>query len=115
MRPEIYALVRQTYPDLTNAPSTKRPLNLRGFQNNLIFVNHESLEQELSEKREEEDRGHFKRRSGKRIYIFSSHYIHIHIIMASLLRKSLLPPGSQTSHSRLCIPLNLHEKLTMQY
>ena len=50
MRPEISALVRQlTYPDLTNAPSTKRRPNLRGFQDNLMFVNHESLEQELDD------------------------------------------------------------------
>lgn len=50
MRPEISALVQQlTYPDLTNAPSTKKRPNLRGFQDNLIFVNHESLEQELGD------------------------------------------------------------------
>lgn len=50
MRPEISALVQQlTYPDLSNAPSTKKRPNLRGFQDNLIFVNHESLEQELGD------------------------------------------------------------------
>lgn len=50
MRPEISALVRQLdYPDLSNAPSTNKRPNLRGFQDNLIFVNHESIEQELGD------------------------------------------------------------------
>ncbi len=45
MRPEISVLVRQlTYPDLTDAPGTKNRPNLRGFQDNLIFLNHEYLE-----------------------------------------------------------------------
>ena len=47
MRPEISSLVRQlTYPDLTDAPSTKSRPNLLGFQDNLIFLNHENLEDE---------------------------------------------------------------------
>jgi len=47
MRPEISSLVRHlTYPDLTDAPSTKSRPNLRGFQDDLIFLNHEDLEDE---------------------------------------------------------------------
>lgn len=48
MRPEISSLVRQlTYPELTDAPSTRSRPNLKGFQDNLIFLNHENLEDEL--------------------------------------------------------------------
>jgi superfamily I DNA and/or RNA helicase len=48
MRPEISALVRQlTYPDLVDAPKTQGRPNLRGFQDNLIFVNHSEPEMEL--------------------------------------------------------------------
>ena len=47
MRPEISNLVRQlTYPDLKDAPLTQGRPNLRGFQDNLIFVNHENAEAE---------------------------------------------------------------------
>ncbi len=49
MRPEISMLVRRlTYPDLTDAPSTKSRPKLRGFQHNLIFLNHEHPEEESS-------------------------------------------------------------------
>jgi hypothetical protein len=45
MRPEISNLVRNlTYPDLKDAPSTQGRPNLRGFQDNLIFFNHEHAE-----------------------------------------------------------------------
>lgn len=48
MRPELSALVRQlTYPDLIDAPSTKNRPNLRGFRDNLVFVNHKEPEIEM--------------------------------------------------------------------
>ena len=48
MRPEISDLVRQlTYADLTDAPSTIGRPPLRGFQDNLIFVNHDHAEEEV--------------------------------------------------------------------
>ncbi|OJA15475.1 hypothetical protein AZE42_06349 [Rhizopogon vesiculosus] len=41
MRPEISALVRElTYPELTDAPSTRGRDDIRGLQDNIIFVNH---------------------------------------------------------------------------
>jgi hypothetical protein len=41
MRPQISALVRSlTYPDLEDAEKTQGRPNLRGFQDNLIFVSH---------------------------------------------------------------------------
>lgn len=47
MRPEISALVRNlTYPELTDAPKTKNRQNIRGLQDNLIFVNHAVIEDE---------------------------------------------------------------------
>jgi hypothetical protein len=48
MRLELSALVRQlTYPDLVDAPSTRRRPNLRGFRDNLVFVNYKELEIEM--------------------------------------------------------------------
>jgi AAA domain len=45
MRPEISSLVRElTYPDLIDAPKTRNRADLRGFRDNLIFVNHEEHE-----------------------------------------------------------------------
>lgn len=45
MRPEISALIRHlTYPDLIDAPKTRGRPNLRGFQSNVIFVNHDHPE-----------------------------------------------------------------------
>ena len=45
MRPEISALVRSlTYRDLTDAPKTQGRPDIRGFQNNLIFVTHNKKE-----------------------------------------------------------------------
>lgn len=49
MRPEISSMIRHlTYPDLTDAPSTLKRANLRGFRDNLIFVNHSYPETELN-------------------------------------------------------------------
>ncbi|KAI4725972.1 P-loop containing nucleoside triphosphate hydrolase protein [Aureobasidium sp. EXF-10728] len=49
MRPEIADLVRQlTYPDLIDAPKTLHRPNLRGFSDNLIFVNHDQHEDAVS-------------------------------------------------------------------
>jgi hypothetical protein len=48
MRPELSALVRQlTYPDLVDAPSTHNRPDLKGFRDNLIFVNHKEPEIEM--------------------------------------------------------------------
>lgn len=50
MRPEISSLVRSlTYPELIDAPKTKGRPNLRGFQNDLIFVDHRQPEDEIKE------------------------------------------------------------------
>jgi len=50
MRPEISALVRSlTYPDLTDAPSTRGRANLRGFQDNLIYVTHTQPEDDAKD------------------------------------------------------------------
>ncbi|KAL8855223.1 MAG: hypothetical protein Q9221_000129 [Calogaya cf. arnoldii] len=50
MRPEISTLVRSiTYPDLLDAPKTKGRPSLRGFQDNLIFVDHRQPEREGKE------------------------------------------------------------------
>lgn len=50
MRPEISSLVRVlTYPDLVDAPKTSGRDNLRGFQDNVIFLDHSHLEDNNSE------------------------------------------------------------------
>ncbi|KAL8791513.1 MAG: hypothetical protein Q9213_000130 [Squamulea squamosa] len=50
MRPEISSLVRSiTYPDLLDAPNTKGRPSLRGFQDNLIFVDHRQPEDDAKE------------------------------------------------------------------
>lgn len=50
MRPEISDLVRQlTYPDLVDAPKTQNRPDLRGFSDNVIFVDHEQFEDTASE------------------------------------------------------------------
>lgn len=47
MRPEISDLVRQlTYPDLKDAPKTFNRPDIRGFQDNVVFVTHEHKEDE---------------------------------------------------------------------
>jgi hypothetical protein len=50
MRPEISNLVRQlTYPALIDAPKTQNRPDLRGFPDNVIFVNHDQPEDTASE------------------------------------------------------------------
>lgn len=50
MRPEISSLVRVlTYSDLVDAPKTSGRDNLRGFQDNVIFLDHSHLEDNNSE------------------------------------------------------------------
>lgn len=56
MRPEISSIIRHlTYPDLTDADSTLNRANLRGFRDNVMFINHSELEIELKESRELRD------------------------------------------------------------
>lgn len=56
MRPEISSLIRHlTYPDLTDAISTMNRARLRGFRDNVIFVNHSYPETELHNGRELND------------------------------------------------------------
>lgn len=56
MRPEISSIIRHlTYPALTDAPSTLKRADLRGFRDNLIFVNHSYPEIELSHAKEMHD------------------------------------------------------------
>lgn len=56
MRPEISALIRAlTYPELVDAPKTKNRPNIRGIQDNTVFINHEYPEDEflrLADKRD---------------------------------------------------------------
>jgi superfamily I DNA and/or RNA helicase len=48
MRPEISSIVRHlTYPDLQDAPETKERPDIRGLQDNVIFINHDKPEDEL--------------------------------------------------------------------
>ncbi|MCJ1288012.1 hypothetical protein MMC26_007365, partial [Xylographa opegraphella] len=50
MRPEISSLVRHlTYPELVDAPGTKSRPNLRGFRDNLIFLSHNTPEEETQD------------------------------------------------------------------
>jgi superfamily I DNA and/or RNA helicase len=50
MRPEISALVRNLmYPDLTDAPKTLNRENLRGVQDNLVFIDHQYPEGDWNE------------------------------------------------------------------
>ena len=47
MRPEISSLIRElTYPDLVDAPGTKGRPDLRGMQDNIVFINHDHPEDE---------------------------------------------------------------------
>lgn len=56
MRPEISSIIRHmTYPDLTDATTTLNRDDLRGFQSNLMFVNHSELEIEVRESKESRD------------------------------------------------------------
>ena len=48
MRPEISSIIRHlTYPDLRDAPQTKGHPDLRGVQDNVIFINHNHPEDKL--------------------------------------------------------------------
>jgi hypothetical protein len=57
MRPEISALVRSlTYPELEDAEKTRGRPNLRGFQDNIIFVSHSRPElnaERIADRRDE--------------------------------------------------------------
>ncbi|KAF3484283.1 NFX1-type zinc finger-containing protein 1 [Arthroderma uncinatum] len=56
MRPEISSMIRHlTYPDLTDADSTRNRTNIRGFCDNVIFVNHSQPEAELKSSKELRD------------------------------------------------------------
>ncbi|KAI0846858.1 P-loop containing nucleoside triphosphate hydrolase protein [Daldinia vernicosa] len=44
MRPEISALIRHNYPDLEDANDTQGRPQLLGFQDNVVFINHNNLE-----------------------------------------------------------------------
>ena len=57
MRPEISSMIRHlTYPDLTDAPSTHKRADLRGFRDNVIFFTHSFPEIELNQAREINDK-----------------------------------------------------------
>lgn len=50
MRPEISNLIRQlNYPSLIDAPKTQNRPDLRGFSDNVIFVNHNQFEDTASD------------------------------------------------------------------
>jgi hypothetical protein len=56
MRPEISALVRHlTYPNLVDAPKTRGRPDVRGVCDNIVFINHDSLEDDDSELHERRD------------------------------------------------------------
>lgn len=60
MRPEISSLVRSlTYPDLVDAPKTSGRDNLRGFRDNVIFLDHSHLEDNNPEVANGEDTSSF--------------------------------------------------------
>ena len=58
MRPEVSALIRTlTYPDLVDADSTKNRPDLRGLQDNIVFINHSHPEDELTDVADRRDVG----------------------------------------------------------
>ncbi|KAG5647446.1 hypothetical protein DXG03_009376 [Asterophora parasitica] len=58
MRPEISALIRSlTYPELVDAPKTHNRPDLRGAQNNIIFVNHDHPEDNATHLADRRDGG----------------------------------------------------------
>lgn len=60
MLPEISSLVRSlTYPDLVDAPGTLHRPDLRGFRDNLIFVNHTHPEDGNKEMTNEKEKTSF--------------------------------------------------------
>ncbi len=58
MRPEISALVRAlTYPDLVDAPRTKNRDDIKGLQDNIIFLNHAHPEDDIATISDKRDLG----------------------------------------------------------
>ena len=58
MRPEISSIIRYlTYPHLSDADSTKKRDNLRGFQDNVMFINHSEPEIEMEKIQDLRDMG----------------------------------------------------------
>lgn len=56
MRPEISSMIRHlTYPDLSDASSTQNRADIRGLQDNVVFINHTAPELELKSGREMRD------------------------------------------------------------
>ena len=56
MRPEISSLIRHlTYPGLVDAPKTQGRPDLRGFRDNIIFLNHSHPERDQSHDARSED------------------------------------------------------------
>ena len=56
MRPEISSLIRYlTYPGLIDAPKTQGRPDLRGFRDNIVFLNHNHPEQDQSHDARSED------------------------------------------------------------
>lgn len=56
MRPEISSMIRHlTYPDLTDADSTLKRPDLRGFRDNVMFIDHREPEVELKSSKEMRD------------------------------------------------------------
>jgi superfamily I DNA and/or RNA helicase len=50
MRPEISSLIRHlTYPELVDAPNTQNRPDIMGLQDNIVFINHEHPEDEITE------------------------------------------------------------------
>jgi superfamily I DNA and/or RNA helicase len=58
MRPEISALIRHlTYPDLVDAPTTRSRPNLYGVRDNIVFIDHQNPEDEISQLADLRDMG----------------------------------------------------------
>ena len=72
MRPEISALIRHLiYPDLIDAHKTKGREDVRGLGNNLIFINHEQPETEVTA---EERRDRSAKTSKQNRYVWDQGY-----------------------------------------
>ena len=64
MRPEISSFVRQmTYPELVDAPKTLNRPDLRGFRDNVMFINHAFPEDDLPKVMEKSGTGSSKQNS----------------------------------------------------
>ena len=58
MRPEISSYVRRlTYPGLVDAPGTQNRPNLRGVQDNIVFITHDHPEDEHNQVADRRDEG----------------------------------------------------------